>query len=476
MPPTVASQPKPKVLCASSLFATDRILLYSSFLDHLTSFAEPVILSDAVSEQTFPHHHPYGKYFRPFSLAQSFPYKLTLVRRLETYLWDHKKLSASRESFWQTRKANESARREHMLRAIAKGLSPLGLENWAEKMLEKALVRYGVPASTLAWFEKERPDLVVAMYPFTEPHMVMAAAAKRLKIPTLAFITSWDNISTKHRLVYQYDSYVVWSEQMKDELHEFYPQSRNRPVIVAGSPQYDVFFQPRYRRSREEFLRGYGLDPARPVILYSLGSPNMLREDYGAVDFAERMFAHPALSQAQLIIRPHPAKLEAALTALEPVRAKYPQVVIQGPHRSWSKTPFQNEESIVEWVNTVRHADVVINLSSTMAIDAAIFDRPVVNLDFDPEPGTPNRQLVEDANHKWNHFKPIAESGALWMVKNMDEMVRATETYLCQPELHREKRRWIVERVCGPIDDRAGWRMAEAAKMLIDQSPARRRF
>ena len=117
--------------------------------------------------------------------------------------------------------------------------------------------------------------------------------------------------------------------------------------------------------------------------------------------------------------------------------------------------------------------------NSTMAIDAAIFDRPVVNLDFDPEPGTPNRQLVEDANHKWNHFKPIAESGGLWMAKNMDEVVTATETYLRQPELHRERRRWIVERVCGPVDDKAGWRMAEAAKLVLGQSHAshaRRRF
>jgi len=36
-------------------------------------------------------------------------------------------------------------------------------------------------------------------------------------------------------------------------------------------------------------------------------------------------------------------------------------------------------------VNTFRHADVVVNFSSTVAIDAAIFDKPVVNLDFDPE-------------------------------------------------------------------------------------------
>jgi hypothetical protein len=60
------------------------------------------------------------------------------------------------------------------------------------------------------------------------------------------------------------------------------------------------------------------------------------------------------------------------------------------------------------------------------------------------------------------------------MVNNIDEMVTATATYLRQPELHREKRRWIVERVCGKVDGKAGRKMAEAVKTLLDQSQRHR--
>src|SRR5258706_5508245 len=100
--PSPAKPPgrKFKVLCASSLFATDRILLYSTFMDYLTSFAEPIVLSDAVSEPTFPRNHRYGKFFRPVSISQSFPHELTLLRHFETYMWDYTKISASRASFW----------------------------------------------------------------------------------------------------------------------------------------------------------------------------------------------------------------------------------------------------------------------------------------------------------------------------------------------------------------------------------------
>jgi hypothetical protein len=42
------------------------------------------------------------------------------------------------------------------------------------------------------------------------------------------------------------------------------------------------------------------------------------------------------------------------------------------------------------------------------------------------------------------------------------EMTEAVKTYLAHPELHREKRRWIAEYVCGYLDGRCGERMAEA--------------
>jgi len=458
---------KPKVVCLSSLFATDRVLLHSTFLDRLAPYVEPIILSDAVNEASFPQDHRHGRYFQSVKLPKGFPYQLTLLRHFETYLWDHKAMSASRESFWRLRKGAESPRHERIMRSAAKAISPFGIESWLEQKLEKALIKRGAPAETVKWLREEKPDVVLAMHPFLESQMATVAAAKNIGVPVLAFITSWDNITTKSRLIYQYDGYIVWSEQMKKELHQFYPQSRNRPVTIAGAPQYDVFKQPQYHISRESFLNLYGLDAARPVILYCLGSPNMIREDYGALQFVERIANHETLSKAQVIIRAHPGHLEKDLTELEKIRRCFPSVVIQGPHRHWRKFPFQGEEAIIEWVNTVRHADVVINLSSTMSVDAAIFDRPIINLDFDPEPGSPNQQMVIEVNRSWNHFSPIAQSGGIWMVSSIDEMIVATATYLKSPELHSEHRLRIVEHVCGKVDGFAGKRMAEAVIQLL---------
>jgi hypothetical protein len=462
-------QEQATIVCISSQFATDRILLHSTFLEGIEPLARPLILSDAVREASFPKEHLHSGFFQPVQLPIGFSGEFTLLRHFENFLWDHKGLSTSRESQWRLRKRGESPMRDRAIRAAAKPFSYLGVESWAEDRLASALIAYASPRKTVDWLAQVAPAAVVAMNPFIESQMATIAAAKRLKVPVVAFITSWDNITTKPRMIYEYDGYIAWSEQMQRELHEFYPQSRGRRIDVVGAPQYDVFFRPEYRLTREEFFGVYGLDPERPVVLYCLGSPNMIREDHGALQYIEQAHRHPALARTQTIIRAHPGHLESKLTEFDKIRASFPDVVIQGPGKHWERFPFQGEQAVIEWVNTIRHADVVINLASTMTVDAAIFDKPVVNIDFDPEPGGPNHQMVKEINRSWNHFSPIAQSGGVWNVTTVAEMVAATETYLSKPELHRERRRWIVDHVCGPVDGQAGRRMAEAIIDIINQ-------
>jgi len=177
----------------------------------------------------------------------------------------------------------------------------------------------------------------------------------------------------------------------------------------------------------------------------------------------------------QLLVRPHPIHDNAEMKELfEPFE---PRVRLQAtPNAGRALTErTQDEYQIREWVNTFRHADVVVNLSSTVTVDAALFDKPVVNLDFDPQPGKGQQDLIKDINHKWNHFKPIAESGGVWLVNDFNEMETAILTYIHSPTLHTENRKWIVDHVCGFSDGNCGERMATAISDFVardQKSPA----
>ena len=131
--------------------------------------------------------------------------------------------------------------------------------------------------------------MLVSTGPFEFEQPVIFSPSKRLGIPTLAYIPSWDNVTTKNRMVFRYDGYIVWNERVKDELHFYYPQTKGKPVYVVGAPQFDIFRQDRFYMTREEFCLGQGLDPKLPMVLYAIGSPNFLQEHHGAVRLAKRI-------------------------------------------------------------------------------------------------------------------------------------------------------------------------------------------
>jgi hypothetical protein len=284
-------------------------------------------------------------------------------------------------------------------------------------------------------------------------------------------IPSWDNITTKSRMVFKYDGYLLWSEQAREELLHYYPDSWQRPISIVGASQFDVFFQERFSEPRAAFCERHGLRADRPFIVYAIGSPNFIRgEHYGALQLAERICAGD-LGDVQMLVRPHPTKDNAEMA---PLFSRFrPRVLVQTVAvpgtRITART--QTQMQVLDWISTFRHASVVVNLSSTVALDAAMFDKPVVNLDFDPAPEQHDQALIKDVNHLWSHFKPIAESGGLWLANDMDEVVRAVREYLAHPDLHRESRRRMAEYVCGYVDGKCGERMAQAIVDFVRQRP-----
>ena len=339
-------------------------------------------------------------------------------------------------------------------------------ERILENALEKWLVAYPRSIEATERLIENKPDVIVSTGPFQFEQPAVFSSSKKLGIPTIAYIPSWDNVTTKNRMVFDYDGYIVWNEKVKQELLDFYPAARSKPVYVVGAPQFDVFYQDRFHKSREQFCRDQNLDPNLPIIVYAIGSPNFLKEHHGAIYLAKKV-ADGKMGKVQLLVRPHPIHDNAEMRRLFDKHGPYVhlQESVNAGKALTKRT--QDADQITEWVNTFKHADVVVNIVSTVTIDAAIFDKPIVNLDFDPQPSRSDQQLVKDVNHLWPHFKPIAESGGVWLVNDFEEMVCAIETYLKKPKLHREKRKWMVEHVCGFADGKSGVRMAEAIRDFV---------
>ena len=459
-----ATSPSLRVLLLSSHLLSDRMLVFNELLPSLTARANVRIWALSGAQRSFVQLCQAASRqvkTEEFPEIRPFPHYLNILRRVNELVWDFRQRSPSRLSHLRhfRRKSNPSLYR--LISGPARVLAALKAEQRLEDWLERRLLPYLRSPEAVERLRRDPPDVLLLTGPYQYHQPAIAAAGRALGIRTLAMIGSWDNVSTKNRMVFKYDGYAVWSEQMRRDLHHFYPQTRSVPVYVVGALQFDVFHQVRFARTREQFCRSAGLSPDKPIILYSLGSPNLFREHHGALSLARRLRAGE-LGDVQMLVRPHPAFEQRLVATL--LREFGPQVVVQhtGGGQRNAEAFFQDEPAIVEWVNSFRHADVVVNMSSTATVDAALCDRPVVNLDYDPAPDGAQQEYVKEVNHRWTHFKPVAESGGVWLVQNPDEMVEAVRTYLRCPELHRAQRRWIVQHVCGFDDGHNGRRLAEA--------------
>lgn len=468
----VPTRAKPRVLLLSTSLLVDRVFRYTALVNTLARNADVSIWASSFDESNSlngDNSWAEGKAtvsafpsVRPF---KEVPYNY--LRRFNEYVWDYRYLLPSRTSMQQHVRDHKTPFTIKILKPPAWTFAQLRGERAIENSLEKLLLSYPRSEEAEERLADDKPDVILSTGPFQFEQPGIFYIAKKLGIPTLAYIPSWDNITTKNRMVYKYDGYIVWNEHIKDELHEFYPHTEDCPVYVVGAPQFDVFYQDRFYQSKEDFCLGQNLDPKLPIIVYAIGSPNFLQEHHGAVNLAQRVM-EGELGKVQMLVRPHPIHDKAEMKELfDPYK---PAVQLQkySQAREELAKRTQDEKQIIEWVNTFRHADVVVNLSSTVTVDAAIFDKPVVNLDFDPQPGQAHQQLIKDVNHKWNHFKPIAESGGVWLVNDFDELENAVRTYLREPDLHQENRRWVVEYVCRFLDGRCGERMADAIKDFVN--------
>jgi len=130
--------------------------------------------------------------------------------------------------------------------------------------------------------------------------------ARRLGLPSVMLIWSWDNLSGKAVLTEDPDRLLVWNDVQAAEAVEQHGVSRDR-IEVLGAANFDRFFdEVRVTEPLPRSASGEG----RPTILYIGSTAKVARQEpviferwLGTV----RSSNDPALRSARVLVRPHPA-------------------------------------------------------------------------------------------------------------------------------------------------------------------------
>lgn len=313
-------------------------------------------------------------------------------------------------------------------------------------------------------FQEFRPSVVFCSNQKSPATVPIVLAAQTLNIPTATFIFSWDNLTTKGRIAAPFDYYLVWSRLMQEELLRYYPDVTTERVYIVGTPQFDPYADRSLLWSRQEFFHRIGADPSRPLICYSGGTPDIVPEDPNYVEILMQLIRNNRIKKyPQVLLRPAPTDDGSRYRS---VLEKYPEIIYFPPlwiHTqpgNWTQV-IPTKDDVQFLSNLIYYADLNINVASTMTLDFAIHDKPVVNIAFDVHNPPLFRIPLWDYYYRFEHYRPVVEIGAARFARSPDELCQHINDYLEDPSLDREKRKKLIELEIGrPI--------GEASKYVFD--------
>lgn len=292
--------------------------------------------------------------------------------------------------------------------------------------------------------------------------MPICLAAKELSIKTVTVIFSWDNLP-KARLAVKTDDYYVWSEWMKQEMTDYYPEIPEDNVKLVGTPQFEFYLDQNRIQTREDFAQTYGLDVNKKWICFS--GDDITTSPYDQLflrDVAEALNSHQ--EDLQLIFRRCPVDFSSRYSAVLD-RFKGLIVPIDPIWNVQSETGwvgyFPKYDDINMQVNLSYHCSLVVNLGSTMAIDFATYNKPCLYLNYNP---SNDSSWSTEIIYNFQHFRSMKGFKAVVWVNDKSELLKAVLSTLEAPnEIASDRKAWMQKIVLHPIDENS----AKIAKVLL---------
>jgi hypothetical protein len=274
----------------------------------------------------------------------------------------------------------------------------------------------------------------------------------KLEIPIYTHILSFDNLTSRGYFPLSYfDTYLVWNEEMQNELKRFY-RIDNERIVITGTPQFDFHVNPLHRRTIDWTFEKLGIE-RKNYIVYCANHINLTPDEPELVASIIKGFQlHPVLRNYQIILRLHPMDdydRWAALRDEHPeVRFSYPWIHEDKNHLYWGEPSL---EDLVLFSNTLRYSSLVLNIASTISIDAAIHDVPIVCIGFAGDPLSRFNKLYHDY-HFSHHYDPIMQSGATPLAGNMDNLLEHVIDSINSPSKLSSERKKLVSMLCGELN------------------------
>ncbi len=307
-------------------------------------------------------------------------------------------------------------------------------------------------------FDAYHPDLVVMANLFDEQEIHLLRGAKKRGISTVGFINSWDRLTARCIIRLLPDTFIVFNDFLKNDLVKFHDADPSR-IFVSGIPQYDGYITDPPSR-REAFFSSIGEHARNHLIIYSPLGGGFQDLDWSMIDLLYELRQKGRFGDhAVLRVRfpPNDYFDYEEINKRPFLRYDYPGVRFSKKRGvDWDMSP----RELSHLTDTLRHMSLLICYGSSMSVDAALLDKPVININFEPVT-CKSTDLSAVKFYGMTHYKKALETGGIRLVNSERELIKWVTAYLENPSLDHDGRARLAREQCQFLDGRSGERIGK---------------
>jgi UDP-N-acetylglucosamine 2-epimerase len=317
-------------------------------------------------------------------------------------------------------------------------------------------------------FSATHPSLVVTTNATPIQETQVIATARQMGIPTLGVIGSWDRM---YKFIHARTDHIsVWSDLNRQEaiaLEGFTPDQ----IHITGPSQLDIYFQEGTVWTKSELCARLGLDPNKPIIVFATAGSfvNGYDETHLLTWLLDQIKNGSIAGDPQIICRLHPfSRLEYFLPfeKVANIRLSFMRGYI--PTLGYT----MSDDEIIEVANILRHANVIVTPGSTMTIEAAIFDTPVIVPTFHLyQPEIAKKYFKSRVFGR--HFDRIQKLNLVPIAATPDELLADINRCLQDPTWNKAERAQLVRDYVQFTDGQSTNRLAQLITRLANESTAK---
>ncbi len=324
-------------------------------------------------------------------------------------------------------------------------------------------------------FIKYKPDIFFSPNMFSAEDCRLLRQARKMGIKTMTMAKSWDVPTTRGFTRVKADKILVFNDINKEEIIRIGDYKPDQ-VTVVGFPQFDIYTHDDIYLSKEDFYSSVSADVSKKLILFAV--PGDFKNPY----------SHEIMTNLDNAVTN--GKFDKPVQFLARFHPKYPSTgetlqhlkhfIKERPGTYFSKSfekaldapmseTFQwtfSDKDIIHLANSIHHTEMTINTESTMTLDACAHNKPVVLIGFDGDQHLDYWHSVI-RNYDREHLRGVLDTGGARLAKSSDELIKYINDYLNNPDLDKEGRIKMQNRVLYKVDGQSSQRVVNALLAML---------